>query len=127
MPRQSKPPHFAGGQALAIAIGIGAGWYDLSGKLMWPAIPLPDGDRIVVIETHNALTNYGAVAGVQHCAIRNAGRDGRQARATFTTALVRSSVPLDASPSQETTSFLGPNKTPVGLRSVRSRPPSVRL
>ena len=47
----------AGGLALAIAIGIGAGWYDLGGKLMWPTIPLPDGDRIVVIETHNALTN----------------------------------------------------------------------
>ncbi len=47
----------AGGLALAIAIGISAGWYDLWGKLLWPTIPLPDGDRIVVIETHNALTN----------------------------------------------------------------------
>jgi putative ABC transport system permease protein len=47
----------AGGLALAIAIGIGAGWYDLVGKLMWPRIPLPDGDRLVTIETHNALTN----------------------------------------------------------------------
>src|SRR5687767_8362276 len=47
----------AGGLALAIAIGIGAGWYDLFGKLLWPTIPLPDGDRIVIIETHNALTN----------------------------------------------------------------------
>jgi predicted permease len=47
----------AGGLALAIAIGIGAGWYDLWGKLLWPTIPLPDGDRIVIIETHNALAN----------------------------------------------------------------------
>ena len=47
----------AGGLALAIAIGIGAGWYDLAGKLLWPTIPLPDGDRIVTIETQNALTN----------------------------------------------------------------------
>ena len=47
----------AGGLALAIAIGIGAGWYDLWGKLLWPRIPLPDGERIVIIETHNALTN----------------------------------------------------------------------
>jgi hypothetical protein len=46
----------AGGLALAVAIGI-AGWYDLWGKLLWPTIPLPDGDRIVTIETHNALTN----------------------------------------------------------------------
>jgi putative ABC transport system permease protein len=47
----------AGGLALAIAIGIGAGWYDLAGKLLWPTIPLPDGDRVVTIETQNALTN----------------------------------------------------------------------
>jgi putative ABC transport system permease protein len=47
----------AGGLALAMAIGIGAGWYDLWGKLLWPTIPLPDGDRIVIIETQNALTN----------------------------------------------------------------------
>ncbi len=47
----------AGGLALAIAIGIGAGWYDLMGKLLAPTIPLPDGDRIVVVETHNTLTN----------------------------------------------------------------------
>ena len=47
----------AGGLALAIAIGIGAGWYDLMGKIMAPAIPLPDGDRLVLIETQNTLTN----------------------------------------------------------------------
>jgi predicted permease len=47
----------AGGLALTIAIAIGAGWYGLAGKMMWPTIPLPDGDRIVIIETHNALTN----------------------------------------------------------------------
>ena len=47
----------AGGLALAIAIGIGAGWYDLFGKLLWPTLPLPDGERIVIIETQNALTN----------------------------------------------------------------------
>ena len=47
----------AGGLALTIAIGVGAGWSDLMGKLLWPRIPLPDGDRIVTIETHNALTN----------------------------------------------------------------------
>jgi len=47
----------AGGLALAIAIGIGAGWYDLTGKIMAPAIPLPKGDRLVLIETHNTLTN----------------------------------------------------------------------
>ena len=47
----------AGGLALAIAIGIGAGWYDLMGKIMAPAIPLPEGDRLVLIETQNTLTN----------------------------------------------------------------------
>ena len=47
----------AGGLALAIAIGIGAGWYDLSGKILAPTIPLPEGERLVVIETQNTLTN----------------------------------------------------------------------
>ena len=43
----------AGGLALAIAIGIGAGWYDVMGDLMRPSIPLPEGDRIVEIEMRN--------------------------------------------------------------------------
>ena len=47
----------AGGLALAIAIGIGAGWYDISGKLFAPTIPLPEGDRLVLIETQNTLTS----------------------------------------------------------------------
>ena len=47
----------AGGLALAIAIGIGAVWYDVSGKIMSPTIPLPEGDRLVEIATQNALTN----------------------------------------------------------------------
>ena len=47
----------AGGLAIAVAIGIGAGWYDLMGKLMAPAIPLPQGDRLVLVETQNILTN----------------------------------------------------------------------
>ena len=47
----------AGGLALAIAIGIGAGWYDVMGQVFAPTIPLPDGERLVSIETHNTLTN----------------------------------------------------------------------
>jgi putative ABC transport system permease protein len=47
----------AGGLALAIAIGISAGWYDLTGKFMAPTIPLPEGNRLVLIETQNTLTN----------------------------------------------------------------------
>jgi putative ABC transport system permease protein len=47
----------AGGLALAIAIGIGAGWYDLTSKFLAPTIPLPEGDRLVSIETQNVLTN----------------------------------------------------------------------
>ena len=47
----------AGGLALAVAIGIGAGWYDLWGKLLAPTIPLAEGDRVVLIETQNTLTN----------------------------------------------------------------------
>jgi putative ABC transport system permease protein len=47
----------AGGLALAIAIGVGAGWYDVIGKVFAPTIPLPEGDRLVEIETRNTLTN----------------------------------------------------------------------
>ncbi len=43
----------AGGLALAIAIGLGAGWYDLTRDFLRPTIPLPDGDRIVEIEVRN--------------------------------------------------------------------------
>jgi predicted permease len=46
----------AGGLALAFAIGVGAGTYDLLSKLFSPAIPLPDGDRVVLIGTQNTLT-----------------------------------------------------------------------
>jgi predicted permease len=48
----------AGGLALAITIAIGAGWYDLAGKILWPEIPLPEGDRIVAITTRNVQTNW---------------------------------------------------------------------
>ena len=44
----------AGGLALAIAIGIGAGWYDLSGDLFRPTLPVPNGDRIVEVEMRDA-------------------------------------------------------------------------
>ena len=47
----------AGGLALAIAIGIGAALYHLAGKILAPTIPLPEGDRLVLVETHNTLTN----------------------------------------------------------------------
>ena len=47
----------AGGLALAIAIALGAGWYDLAGKLFSPTIPLPEGDRIVAIQTWNIQSN----------------------------------------------------------------------
>lgn len=47
----------AGGLALAIAIGIGAGWYEIADELMTPELPLPEGERVVEIETRNALTN----------------------------------------------------------------------
>jgi putative ABC transport system permease protein len=47
----------AGGFALALAIGIGAGWYDLSRDLFRPTIPLPQGDRIVEVEMRNSAAN----------------------------------------------------------------------
>ena len=43
----------AGGLAIAIAIGLGAGWYDGMRDFMRPTIPLPGGERIVEIEMRN--------------------------------------------------------------------------
>ena len=45
----------AGGLALAIAIGIGAGWHDVMGDFLRPKLPLPGGDRIVEVEMRNPL------------------------------------------------------------------------
>jgi putative ABC transport system permease protein len=47
----------AGGLALAIAIGAGAGWYQAWGNILSPTIPLPEGDRLVLVQTRNRLTN----------------------------------------------------------------------
>ncbi len=48
----------AGGLALAIAIGVGAGWYQIWGNILSPTIPLPEGDRLVLVQTQNTLTNH---------------------------------------------------------------------
>ena len=47
----------AGGLALAIAIGLGAGWYDVMRDQLHPTLPLPDGDRFVEVEVRNAASN----------------------------------------------------------------------
>ena len=52
----------AGGLALAIAIGLGAGWYDLSQQLIRPALPLPDGTRLIEIEMANVADERGRTA-----------------------------------------------------------------
>ena len=47
----------AGGLALAIAIGIGAGWYDLARDIFRPTIPLAEGERIVEVEMRNSAAS----------------------------------------------------------------------
>ena len=47
----------AGGLALAITIGIGAGWYALTGEIYRPVVPLDEGDRVVEVEMHNVATS----------------------------------------------------------------------
>ncbi len=41
--------------ALALAVGIGAGWYDFMQDLMRPTLPLPDGERVVEIEMRDPM------------------------------------------------------------------------
>jgi predicted permease len=45
-----------GGITLAAAIGLGAGWFEMTMKLYDPRLPLEDGDRIVRIEYWDAST-----------------------------------------------------------------------
>ena len=47
----------AGGLALTIAIGVGAGLYQVWGNILSPTIPLPEGDRLVLVQTRNTLAN----------------------------------------------------------------------
>ena len=47
----------AGGLALAIAIGLGAGWYDVMSDVLHPRMPFAGGDRFVEIQTRNAATS----------------------------------------------------------------------
>lgn len=49
----------AGGLALALAIGLGAAWYDLTNQLFHPRIPLPAADRLVHVEITNVVTGAG--------------------------------------------------------------------
>ena len=44
----------AGGLSLAVAIGIGAGWWDFTRDFFRPRLPFPNGDRIVSIEIRDA-------------------------------------------------------------------------
>ena len=47
----------AGGLALAIAIGVGSAWFDVTRQMWRPTIPLPEGDRIVEIEMRDPRKN----------------------------------------------------------------------
>jgi putative ABC transport system permease protein len=49
----------AGGLAIAIAIGLGAGWYDVMRDQLHPTLPLPDGDRLVEVELRDAAASAG--------------------------------------------------------------------
>ena len=49
----------AGGLALAIAIGVGAGWYDVLRDQLRPTIPLPHGARLVDLRLLDAATSRG--------------------------------------------------------------------
>ncbi len=49
----------AGGLALAIAIGLGAGWFDAVRDQLHPNLPLPEGDRLVEVEMRNVASSAG--------------------------------------------------------------------
>lgn len=43
-----------GGLTLAVAIGLGAGWFEITRQILEPRLPLDDGERIVRIDTWDA-------------------------------------------------------------------------
>ncbi|HSK20397.1 MAG TPA: ABC transporter permease [Longimicrobiales bacterium] len=45
-----------GGITLAVAIGLGAGWFEMTMMMFYPDLPLEDGDRIIRIEYWNPAT-----------------------------------------------------------------------
>jgi predicted permease len=46
-----------GGLTLASAIGLGAGWFEMTMLTLYPDLPLPDGDRIVRVENWDAAAS----------------------------------------------------------------------
>lgn len=46
-----------GGLTLAVAIGIGAGWFEITRQFLAPRLPLEEGDRIVRIDNWDAQTS----------------------------------------------------------------------
>ncbi|HEX2166034.1 MAG TPA: ABC transporter permease [Longimicrobiales bacterium] len=46
-----------GGITLAAAIGLGAGWFEMSMLMLYPELPLEDGDRIVRIDIRDAAAS----------------------------------------------------------------------
>src|SRR5262245_27898441 len=46
-----------GGLTLAVAIGLGAGWCELTNQLLQPRLPLDEGDRIVRVENWDAAAS----------------------------------------------------------------------
>jgi putative ABC transport system permease protein len=47
-----------GGLTLAIAIGLGAVWFEVTHQMLNPRLPLPEGDRIVSIENWDAAASH---------------------------------------------------------------------
>jgi predicted permease len=46
-----------GGLTLASAIGLGAGWFEMTMLTLYPDLPLPEGDRIVRVENWDAAAS----------------------------------------------------------------------
>jgi putative ABC transport system permease protein len=46
-----------GGLTLAVAIGIGAGWFEVTQQILKPRLPLDEGDRVVRIENWDAAAS----------------------------------------------------------------------
>jgi putative ABC transport system permease protein len=53
-----------GGLAMAFAIAIGASAFAFISMMLWPTLPLPDGDRVMTVLTRNVAENQTSGTGV---------------------------------------------------------------
>ena len=51
-----------GSGSLALAIAIGAAVFAFISLMLWPRLPLPDGDQVVIVQHHDQIGQHARIA-----------------------------------------------------------------